>query len=165
MKNRVARAWFWSWARLLLPVTVLLGASSCVGLGTKLVPPDLSIVGASMLSADLFSQQFRVRLRVRNPNAQALPIKAIDYQLFLEGDNFAEGVSLASFTVPPLGETEFDMTVKTNFASGIGRLMSRLNGTDRRDIRYDFVGKVVLDKAFSPKIKFSESGSVDLGRK
>ena len=130
-----------------------------------LQPPRLTIVSASMQSADIFSQAFRVRVHVDNPNARALPVKSIDYQLYLEGDNFAEGTSLAAFTVPANGQSEFDMTIRTNFVSSVGRLLSRLNGTDRREVQYAFVGKVVVDLPFSPKIKFNETGSVDLGKK
>ncbi len=131
----------------------------------KLQAPRLTIVGANMTSADVFAQQFRVRVRVSNPNARALPIKRIDYKLFLEGDSFAEGESQVPFVVPANGEQEFDLAVHTNFVSSIGRLLSRLTGTDRRDIQYNFEGSVVVDLPLSPKIKFSESGMVDLGRK
>ncbi len=58
------------------------------------------------------------RVNVENPNDRELPIKGIDYKLFLEGDSFAEGVSNKPFTVPAQGDTDFDMTVRTNFVSG-----------------------------------------------
>ena len=35
------------------------------------------------------------------------------------------------------------MTVRTNFVSGIGRLLSRLNGRDQ--VKYVFEGKVLTD--------------------
>jgi hypothetical protein len=77
----------------LLLLAVLLTA--CVT--NKLQAPHLSLVSASMLSADVFAQQFRVRVHVDNPNARELPIKSIDYKLFLEGDSFAEGASQAPY--------------------------------------------------------------------
>ena len=42
-----------------------------------------------------------------------------------------------------MGETEFDMTVRTNFVSSIGRLLTRLNG--KTQVEYVFEGKVMLD--------------------
>jgi LEA14-like dessication related protein len=125
----------------------------------------MQIIGASMVSADVFSQQFRVRIHVQNPNARDLPIKRIEYKLFLEGDSFAEGESASSFVVPANGETEFDLPINTNFVTSVGRLLSRLAGTDRRQIQYNFEGSVVVGITFSPKIKFSEVGMVDLARR
>ena len=148
---------------LSLVCTVFLGA--CASMGPKLQSPQISLVSATMTSADIFSQQFRVRVHVDNPNNRALPIKTIDYKLFLENDSFAEGVSEAPFVVPANGMQEFDLTLRTNFVSSIGRLLSRLNGTGSSVIQYKFAGHVVVDATFSPKLNFGASGTVDLGRK
>jgi LEA14-like dessication related protein len=146
-----------------LLAAVLLGA--CAGMNSDLQAPRVTVVAASLTSADVFSQQFRVRVHVDNPNARPLPIKSIDYKLFLEGDSFAEGVSEAPFVVPANGEKEFDLTMQTNFVSSIGRLLSRLTGTNRTAIAYTFTGNVVADMTFSPRLKFAESGTVDLARR
>lgn len=157
MKATHSAVWRW----VILSVVALLGG--CASTASKLVPPQFSLVAASMTSGDMFSQQFRVRLHVQNPNARALPVKSIDYKLFLEGDSFAEGASEAPFVVPANGEQEFDLLVRTNFMSSIGRLLSRI--TNSNSVRYDFSGNVVIDMAFSPKIPFTTSGMVDLGRR
>jgi LEA14-like dessication related protein len=139
--------------------------AGCASIGADMQAPRLSLVGASMLSADVFSQQFRVRIRAENPNDIALPVKSLDYTLFIEGQNFAEGMSEAAFVVPAKGEKEFDLTVRTNFASSIARLVSNLSMDNRNTIQYVFAGTVVADMPFSPKFKFNEAGSVDLARK
>jgi LEA14-like dessication related protein len=144
---------------------VLLVGSSCVSVPDDLQPPRLSVVAASMTSADVFSQQFRVRVHVANPNSVTLPVKSIKYELFLEGDGFAKGVADAPFSVPANGEKEFDLTLRTNFVSSVGRLLSRVRGNGGTSIQYTFTGDVVIDKMFSPKLKFAESGTVDLGRR
>jgi LEA14-like dessication related protein len=144
-------------ATLLALSTMLL---SCSALAPKLEAPRLNLVSIGMMSADIFNQQFRVRMHVANPNDQELPIKGIDYKLFLEGDAFAEGVSTRPFVIPANGETDFDLTVRTNFMSSIGRLVSRLNG--RKTVNYQIEGKVMTDIGMFKNIPFSESGSVDL---
>jgi LEA14-like dessication related protein len=115
-----------------------------------------------MVSADIFSQQFRVRMRVQNPNDRAIPVKGIDYELFLQGDSFAEGVASEPFVVPALGENEFDLMVRTNFVSSIGRLLSRMNGREGNMVDYTITGKVVVDLPFVRNIPFRDSGTVDL---
>jgi len=148
--------------RLLRAMVVLLtlGATGCSVFAPKIEVPRLTLVNAAMASGDIFSQSFIVRLHVQNPNDRDLPIRGIDYELFLEGDSFAEGVSNKAFVVPALGETEFDMTVRTNFVSGIGRLLSRLSGKDQ--VSYIFEGKVLTDLGMIKKIPFQESGTVSL---
>lgn len=139
---------------------VVFACAGCSAFAPKLEQPRLSLVSIGMMSADIFNQQFRVRMHVQNPNDRDIPVKGLDYELFLEGDSFAEGVSNNAFVIPALGETEFDLTVRTNFVSSIGRLVSRLNG--RSQVNYVLEGKVITDIGMFSKIPFRESGSVDL---
>ena len=144
-------------ARCLLLVTLLITASSCSSLRPDLKAPRLALMAVAMTSADIFNQQFMVRLNVENPNDTELRITGIDYKLFLEGDSFAEGLSNKPFTVPASGDTDFDMIVRTNFVSSAGRLVSRLNGRDQ--VQYVFEGKLLTDVSGSKKIPFQESGT------
>lgn len=146
-------------ARVLLSLSIL-SVAACSALAPKIETPRLTIVRVAMTSADIFNQQFLLRLHVQNPNDRELSITGIDYKLFLEGDSFAEGLASRPFVVPALGETEFDMTVRTNFVSGIGRLLSRLNGRDQ--VHYVVEGKVFADLGLVKKIPFQESGTVSL---
>jgi LEA14-like dessication related protein len=122
--------------------------------------PRLSLVSVAMTSADIFNQQFVVKVNVENPNDRALPITGIDYKLFLEGDSFAEGLTEKPFTVPAQGDIDFDLTVRTNFVSGAARLLSRLNG--REQVNYVVEGKVLTDISMLKKIPFQETGTVNI---
>lgn len=146
-----------------LMITSVLLFAACSSLAPKLETPRLTIVNVAMTSGDVFSQNFLVHLNVQNPNDRELAIKGIDYQLFLQGDSFAEGVSSKPFVVPALGETEFDLTVRTNFVSSVGRLLTRLNG--KKTVEYVLEGKVMLESGMIRKIPFRETGSVDLTTK
>ena len=141
-------------------VVLLSILSACSALAPKLEAPRLMLVSAAMTSGDIFSQTFRLRMHVQNPNDRELPVRGIDYQLFLEGDSFAEGISDRPFVVPALGETEFDLIVRTNFVSSIGRLLSRLHG--KEEVEYVIEGKVLTDIGMFKKIPFQESGTVNL---
>ncbi len=63
--------------------------------------------------------------------------------------------------MPANGESDFDMTVRTNFVSGVGRLLSRLNG--RTQVSYTVEGDLLTDIRFLKKIPFQETGSVNIG--
>ncbi len=134
--------------------------TACAALRPDLEAPRLSLVSVAMTSADIFNQSFLVKVNVENPNDRELPIKGIDYKLFLEGDSFAEGESTKAFTVPAKGDIDFDMTVRTNFVSGAGRLLSRLNGRDQ--VNYVVEGKLLTDISMLKKIPFQETGAVSL---
>ncbi len=152
--------------RKLLGWVALLALSLLTGcVSSQFEAPKLSVVNVGMVSADIFSQQFRIRLHVQNPNSRELPIKGIEYELFLQGDSFAEGMSNQPFVVPALGEAEFDTVISTNFMSSVGRLLSKLNSSDGNQVQYAFVGKVHLTKGMVRKIPFSEQGMVELGIK
>jgi LEA14-like dessication related protein len=145
--------------RLLLVVALLVTGSSCSAFRPELEAPRLALIHVAMTSADIFNQQFLVRVNVENPNDRELSIKGLDYKLFLEGDSFAKGTLNKPFVIPASGETDFDMTVRTNFVSGIGRLLSRLNG--RQQVNYVVEGDLLTDIRFLKKIPFQETGSVN----
>jgi LEA14-like dessication related protein len=134
--------------------------TACSAMGPKIEVPQLTLVSVAMTSADIFNQQFLVRLNVENPNDRELPITGIDYKLFLEGDSFSEGVSNKPFTVPAKGDADFDMIVRTNFVAGAGRLLSRLNG--REQVQYVVEGKLLTGISMAKKIPFQESGTVSI---
>lgn len=142
----------------------LLVVTGCA-MTSNLQAPKISIVSVNMTSADVFSQQFRVHVHVQNPNTLALPVKSIEYELFLQGDSFAEGNTEQPFVVPALGEAEFDTVINTHFTSSLMRLLGKLNERDGNKVQYNFVGKVHLTKGVLRNIPFNEQGSVDIGVK
>ena len=144
----------------LATLSVFMALSGCSALAPKIETPRLMLVSAAMTSGDLFSQTFLVRLHVENPNDRELPVRGMEYELFLEGDSFAEGTSNRAFVIPANGETEFDLPVRTHFISSIGRLLSRLNG--KQKVQYVLEGKVHTDLGILKKVPFRESGTVDL---
>ncbi|MES1196484.1 MAG: LEA type 2 family protein [Steroidobacter sp.] len=147
--------------RIAMILGCLLLISGCT-ITSDFKPPRLSIMNVGMVSADVFSQQFRVRLHVENPNNVELPIKSIEYTLYLQGDEFAEGTSAQPFVVPAHGETEFDTMVDTNFVSSIVRMLGTLNDSTDNKVQYNFTGKIRLSKGMINKIPFNETGVVDL---
>jgi LEA14-like dessication related protein len=157
MRNFLARAC------LLLLLATLIGGCSTLG-ASKLQSPDLSLVGMQMMSTDMFAQRFKVRVLVKNPNDVEIPVRGLEYKIFLMGDSFADGESPDRFVVPAKGEAEFDMLVTTNFVSSLGRLISRVGGGKLENIEYEIAGSVLLDKGLVRKIPFNHKGTVDIAR-
>ena len=149
--------------RVIAAAAASLALFACTGLG-DLKTPQLEVLGVQVLSTDMFAQRFTVRMHVQNPNDIELPVKGIDYKLLLMGDQFAEGMTNEPFVLPALGEAEFDMMVTTNFASSLGRLISRMGGGKLEDVEYELAGTLMVDKGFVRKIPFNKRGTVDFSR-
>ena len=142
----------------------LLGAvlMAACALAPKLEPPQLSITDVQILSSDLWSQRLKVHMHVQNPNDRPLPVRRIDYTIEIEGEQFASGESLASFVVPPLGQADFDMTVNTNLAGALLKVLGHGPGALGHEIPYRLSGKVSLSEGWLRSIPFDQRGSFKL---
>jgi LEA14-like dessication related protein len=147
--------------RLAAALGAALLSASCA-LAPKLTAPQLSIVDVQVQSSDLWEQHLKVRLHVHNPNDRSLPIKGLEYTVEVEGQQFASGASVAAFTVPPLGDSEFDMAVTTNLAGVFLKLLARGSGPGSDEVAYRLVGKVSLSEGFLRSVPFDQKGTFKL---
>ena len=143
-----------------IPLLLLAVAlSGCALVVPKLQTPRLSIVDVEVLRANFMEQQLRVRMRVENPNGRSLPIKGLSYTVYLGGQEFATGVSDASFVVPALGTAEFNMDVTANAAGALFAILSKPRG---QGIDYHMKGRVELTHGWLRSIPFEESGTFNV---
>lgn len=137
--------------------------AGCTSLVPRLEPPQLSVLGVELLRGDLFEQRFKARMRVQNPNDRAIAVRSVSYTLEVGAEELGRGMSGASFTVPPLGEAEFDMTVTANLAGTLLRLLERVRGDGMPEsLSYRLRGEVKLAEGLVRTIPFDEKGSVRL---
>jgi LEA14-like dessication related protein len=101
-------------------------------------------------------------MRVQNPNDRRLPVKGLEYIMEVEGQQFASGVSAASFVVPAMGEAEFDMNVTTNLAGTLIKLLGRGSDGLGQSVSYRLTGKVALSEGLMRSIPFEERGTFSL---
>jgi LEA14-like dessication related protein len=141
-----------------LVLVLVVALSGCAAFVPKLETPHLEVVGIEIVDAQLMQQRFNVRMRVQNPNDRELPIRGLDYRMQLAGEEFGEGVSNKAFTVPALGEAEFEMTVTTNLASSLLKILPKVQNGQPLEYRLD--GKVSTDWTFLRTIPFSEKGTL-----
>ena len=150
--------------RLALMAVVCLSLLSLVGGGCAALPkyeaPKLSVVSLKMQGGDFFSQRVLVRMRVFNPNTRELPIEGLTYSIEVNDAELGNGATAAPFTVPAMGEAEFDMQITANLAGALAKLLSRRNSSEALD--YRLRGSVNLSSGFLRRIPFDERGSVKL---
>ena len=140
-----------------LPLISLIG--SCAAL-PKLEAPKLSVVSLKMQGGDIFSQRVLVRMRVFNPNTRELPIEGLTYTIEVNDAELGNGGTASPFTVPAMGEAEFDMQITANLAGALAKLLTRRNSSESLD--YRLRGSVNLSSGFLRRIPFDERGSVKL---
>lgn len=145
--------------RSLSLLLVAVALSGCALIVPRLQTPRLSIVDIQVRKANLLEQDLRVRMRVDNPNDRSLPIKGLSYTVFLGGQEFATGVSDASFIVPALGTAEFDMDVTANAAGALFAILGKPRG---QGIDYHMKGRVELTHGWLRSVPFEESGTFTL---
>jgi LEA14-like dessication related protein len=133
--------------------------SGCALFVPKLETPRLAIVDVEIHKANLLEQQLRVRMRVENPNDRSLPVQGLSLTVYLGGQEFATGVSDASFVVPALGTAEFNMEVTANAAGVIFTILSKPRG---QAIDYHMKGRVQLTRGWLRSIPFEQSGTFTL---
>jgi len=129
----------------------------CAALAPHFEHPRLFLLAIEVRDATLAEQHLRVRMRVENPNDQALPVRGIDYTLQVGGEDFGAGSSVSAFTVPPHGEAEFEMMMTTNLAATLWKVLPRLKDSSQ-PIDYRLVGKVSTDLAFLRTVPFDQRG-------
>lgn len=141
----------------------LLTLGACTGLMPKLEPPQLALSGVELVKGDLLRQQFRVRMRVTNPNDRVIAVRSVSYTLELGGEELGRGLSGSAFDIPARGEAEFDMTVTADIAGTLLRLLDRARGSGMPDtLEYRLRGQVKLAHGFARDIPFDETGSLSL---
>ena len=124
----------------------------------KFERPIITVASIEMQHGNLLQQEFLVKFHIQNPNDRALPVKGLHAELSIGGDRIASGVSNRAFVVPPMGETDFDMTINANMAMALLKLANQ--HTDSID--YEVSGAASLDLAFLSDLPFHQSGSFSL---
>lgn len=138
----------------------MLGAAvlgGCAALAGKTEPPQVSLAGLQIVEMGLFEQRFNLKLRIQNPNDFSLPIRGMTYDLELNEQQFARGVSNQSVTVPALGEGLVDVQVVSNLFNVLEQLRSLSGG----QFSYRLSGGVSLAHR-AARIPFEYQGQISL---
>ncbi len=136
----------------------LLLLAGCAGALKRPEPPIVTVADIRMGESGLMEQRFLVTLRLQNPNDFALPLRGLRYDLKLNGQDFARGVSPAAVTVPPYGEQTLQVTVTSNLLSLFRQLKSLSGGGP---LRYSLAGSIGVANRHL-RLPFRHSGEISL---
>ncbi len=142
-------------------ILAVLSTAGCGLIAPSFKKPNLEVVDVRVLGGNLFQQNLLATFRIDNPNDRALPVKSLRADLSIAGEPVASGVTTKPFVVPAGGNTQFDMTIGANLASG---LLKALKNVDRHgdEVAYSLAGTASIDLPFMRALPFHQDGSLSL---
>lgn len=136
------------------------GLSGCSSwMAGDLKDPEVRLVNVEVVRAKLLEQRFVLRFRVDNPNDISLPVRGLDYSVYLNEVKLADGTSTASFSVPAHGRHEFDVPVRTNLWRHMRQVVKALEKPEE-PIRYRLIGVVKTGFWFGRSVHMSRNGEI-----
>ena len=102
-----------------LGLLTLLGACQTLA---GLQAPDVNLSGIRLEQVSVFEQQWLVVLRANNPNDRELTLTGLDYELFVNGERLARGLTDDDVTVPARGDTLISTRITTSRMQTLGKL-------------------------------------------
>lgn len=146
----------------IIALLTLNGCSNTANYFSKLaaIAPKVSLDNVQMLKMGLSEQAYRLRLLIKNPNSFPLPIQNLNYQLFINDQSFAKGLSLKAVTIPALGEGYLETDVNSNLIEVIEG-WSQWFSLAKRTLSYKIIGDIGVTD-FAIPFPFQYSDKVDL---
>jgi LEA14-like dessication related protein len=141
-------------------IVVLVAAlvtGACTGLAS-LEPPEVHVASLSLLESEPGSleQQFEVGLRLLNPNNRDIAVEGVDFELEVNGQRLARGLSSEAFTLPRLGEQTTSMVVTTSVID----LLRQAYGLSGEALEYRVRGRLHLGSGFVRTVPFDHAGRI-----
>ena len=128
--------------------------------GEPVVPPQVNLVNVYPgKSLGLFEQQFVVQLRISNPNNFDIPLDGLSFDMTVNGEHFATGLSNTAVTIPRLGSAVVPVDAT---ASSFSLLRQILNVAESRAVDYRIVGTALLESISQRPVPFERTGTLNL---
>jgi len=141
---------------LVLPLVL----AACVSLGGYQEAPKVSLASIKVLDVGVLEQKLGLTIRVQNPNEKELPIKAFSYDLLLNGQLFASGVSASAVTVPAFGNGTVEVEAFSSLGSVLRQFAEYRKGGLNK-VAYRIKGNAILTES-SIRLPFDFSGEIGL---
>ena len=128
-------------APALCTLALFLLATGCASILPDIDPPKVSVESVESIPVEGGAPRFRIRLRIINPNTQALDIAGISYGVQIMGQEVVSGVTNE---VPVLeGYSEGTVTLEAGLQLfQLVKLLTTLGKSQGEPLEYRFVAKI-----------------------
>ena len=148
MRRHVVSAW------IVILVVLVSGCASLFWMGEK---PHVDIVNITPKEMRLLEQTFLLELRIQNPTETDLDITGMSFELEINGQPFARGVSNQSLKVERLSTKVVEVDAYTGLVSILRQLSEAKKGSYASGFKYRLKGSIHTG-APSFRIPFDETG-------
>lgn len=150
----------WFWLHLALVLLLALSIGGCASMVDR-DPVRINVVGMEPLPGVGMEIRFGLKLRVQNPNDDAIDFDGVALELELNGKPFATGVSDAQGSVPRYGETVIVVPVTVSAISFVRQAMGMAaEGEPADSVPYVLSGK--LGGGVFRGMRFRDEGKLSL---
>jgi LEA14-like dessication related protein len=149
-------------AAIALAVSALAMGSAGCATTTAQEPFEVTLAGLELGEMTLFETSLLARLRVTNPNPEAVAIDGASFKLMLDGKKIGSGTAPAAFTVERLSSALIDAEFHVNNATVLLQIKDILG---QQTVSYGVTGSLFTRGTFGTRrIRVENSGSLDLGQ-
>lgn len=147
------------WPTLLLAALVSLLLAACAALPGR-DPLRVELVGIEPIEGQGLELRLAVKLRVQNPNEEAVEYDGAALDLEVNGKSLAYGVSDQRGSVPRYGERVLVVPVSISALNAVRQALMLADGTTRESVPYVLRGKL----AGGPfgAARFTQEGSIGI---
>lgn len=133
---------------------------ACASLGKDMDPPKISLDGVESIPGEGGGPRFRMKLRVQNPNQEALDIAGISYEIVVQDVELISGVTnevplIEGYSEEPVTlEAGINTLQLIRFFTKLGMGQQTMN-----QLEYTFRAKIDFN-GFTPTQRIEESGVI-----
>ena len=146
-------------ARVLAIAVVALGLAACAAFSPR-DPLIVQVAGIQPLTGEGLELRMLVKLRVQNPNDQAVEYRGVALDLEVNGRRLASGVSDQQGTVPRFGESVLSVPMTVSAFSAARQALGLAEHIGFDEVPYVLRGK--LAGGLLGTQRFVEKGTLDL---
>jgi LEA14-like dessication related protein len=126
--------------------------------------PKVDLIGLEALPSKGNELQFRVQLKIINPNNKDIHLEGVNLNLGLNNYDLISGSNKQQITLPALGEARMQVDLTLSILNGLG-LMQSLITQGKKPLSYQLEGKLFTSEAWLPNVPFEKSGDIALDKK
>lgn len=141
----------------LLTFLLLTALAACAGLRGSIDPPRVHLSDVGLLKPGLFEQRLRVDLRLVNPNDVDLTLDGLTFELAVNDEHLADGVSGQRVDIPRFG----DATVTLEASATVLAMLRQIMALGQREtITYRISGKAYFDAPWRRAVPYEQRGEL-----
>jgi len=121
--------------------------------------PKIELLGVRPINVSNTEANFLVTLRVINPNAFALDIDGVYYEIFLRERKVLSGASSEATVIPAFGEGRLELTAAANIFQSISLVSDLMQTPPQNGLPYTLNTKISVT-GWGPAINLSHEGTI-----